>query len=107
MTLGCEWSLESELVSNPPGRARAYGTERGRLAALLGNLRMSWERALGEIAYVAGEMHAVREAGFMEGALRFPRSRDGLVALCAFNGIKPEQAPPGWRYWPNAAMKSA
>src|SRR4051812_45811737 len=62
--------------------------------------------ALSQIAYVAGEIVAVREAGFTEAALAFPRSEAGLVALCAFNGIKPEQAPPGWRYWPNAGMKA-
>lgn len=65
------------------------------------------ERAFGEIAYVAGEMLAVRDAGFDVGALHFPRSEEGLIALCAFNGIKPEQAPRGWRYWPNAGTQKA
>lgn len=67
---------------------------------------MGWQRALSEIAYVAGEAVACREAGFTENALHYPRSREGLIALCAFNGIKPEQAPRGWHYWPNAGMKS-
>ena len=66
-----------------------------------------WKRAFAEIAHVAGELKAVRDAGFTGHALQFPRSEAGLVALCAFNGIKVEQAPPGWRYWPNAAMKAA
>lgn len=65
------------------------------------------ERAVSEIAYVAGEIRAVRDAGFAEAALAYPRSREGLIALCAFNGIRPEQAPRGWHYWPNAAMRDA
>jgi hypothetical protein len=64
-------------------------------------------RALAEIAYVAGELHAVRAAGFTSEALKYPRSEAGLLALCAFNGIRPDQAPRGWRYWPNPAMKAA
>jgi hypothetical protein len=67
----------------------------------------SLEQIFAEIAYVAGELKAVRDAGFGPGALAFPRSHEGLVALCAFNGIEPEQAPRGWRYWPNAGMKAA
>lgn len=51
------------------------------------------------------ELHAVREAGFDEEALKYPRSRLGLIALCAFNGIDPSQAPRGWHYWPNKGMK--
>lgn len=63
-------------------------------------------QAAGEIAYVAGELKAVRDAGFTSEALHYPRSREGLIALCAFNGIKPEQAPRGWHYWPNKGMKA-
>jgi hypothetical protein len=63
-------------------------------------------RALAEIAYVAGELQAVRDAGFTAEALKYPRSRKGLIALCAFNGIKPEQAPRGWHYWPNKGMQA-
>lgn len=66
---------------------------------------MNWVRALSEVAYVMGEMHAVREAGFTSEALRYPRSEAGLVALCAFNGIRPEEAPRGWHYWPNPGMQ--
>jgi len=61
--------------------------------------------AFNQIAYVAGELKAVRDAGFTEEALHFPRSEEGLIALCAFNGIKPEQTPRGWHYWPNAGMQ--
>lgn len=64
-------------------------------------------RAFEQIAHVAGELKAVRAAGFTEQALHYPRSRDGLIALCAFNGIAPEQAPRGWHYWPNEGMKKA
>lgn len=67
---------------------------------------MNIQRALDEIAYVAGELQAVRDAGFTEAALAFPRSEQGLIALCAFNGISVGQAPRGWRYWPNAGMKA-
>jgi hypothetical protein len=63
-------------------------------------------RALAEIAYVAGELQAVRDAGFTAEALKYPRSRKGLIALCAFNGIKPERAPRGWHYWPNKGMQA-
>jgi hypothetical protein len=37
----------------------------------------------------------------------YPRSHEGLLALCAFNGIKPEQAPRGWYYWPNLPTQKA
>jgi hypothetical protein len=63
-------------------------------------------RPFAEIAMLATEMQAVRDAGFTEEALHYPRSEEGLIALCAFNGIGPEQAPPGWRYWPNKGMKA-
>jgi hypothetical protein len=68
---------------------------------------MDWQRALAEIAYVAGEAVAVRNAGFTEGALRYPRDDIGLRMICAFNGIQPEQAPRGWHYWPNAGTQKA
>jgi hypothetical protein len=67
---------------------------------------MSWVRALSEIAHVMAEAHACREAGFTINALHYPRSREGVIALCAFNGIRPEQAPRGWHYWPNPGMKT-
>jgi hypothetical protein len=65
-----------------------------------------WQLAFAQIAHVAGELIAVREAGFTEEALKWPRSEKGIVALCAFNGISREQAPPGWRYYPNKGMKA-
>jgi uncharacterized protein YhdP len=68
---------------------------------------MSWVCALSAIAEVMAEAHYVREAGFTTDALRYPRSPDGLKALCAFNGISPENAPRGWRYWPNSQMQKA
>jgi len=64
-------------------------------------------RAIVQISKLATELKAVRDAGFTEQALRYPRSEKGLIALCAFNNIKPEFAPRGWRYWPNAAMRDA
>jgi hypothetical protein len=64
------------------------------------------KRPFDEIAVVCRERIAVRDAGFTDEALKWSRSREGLVALCAFNGIAPEQAPRGWHYWPNGAMKA-
>lgn len=66
---------------------------------------MSWQRAISEIAAFAAEAVAVRDAGFTTDALAFPRCELGLKALCAFNGCSPEQAPRGWRYYPNAGVK--
>jgi hypothetical protein len=57
--------------------------------------------AITEIAYVAGELVAVREAGFTAEALKYRRSRLGFIALCAWNGADPSTAPRGWRYAPN------
>ena len=68
---------------------------------------MNWKRALSEVAHVAGECVVVRAAGFTTAALAFPRSHDGLVALCAFNGIPVDKAPPGWHYYPNAGTQKA
>lgn len=68
---------------------------------------MSIQRALDEIAFLAGELLAVRQAGFTEHALQFPRSEKGIIALCAFNNIPVEKVPRGWKYWPNAGMKAA
>ena len=64
-------------------------------------------RALEQIAYVASEAIAVRDAGFTTEAFKYPRGEFELALLCAFNGIKPEQAPRGWRYYPNAGTQKA
>jgi hypothetical protein len=64
--------------------------------------------AFNQIAKVAGELIAVREAGFTADAFNFPRTEDGLIAICAFNGLPEGQEPPrGWRYYPNAGTKKA
>ena len=68
---------------------------------------MNWQRALGEIAMVAGELVAVRDAGFTEAALAYPRDEFALDLLCAFNGCPPKLAPNGWRYFPNELTKKA
>jgi hypothetical protein len=48
------------------------------------------------------ELHEVREAGFTEAALRYPRGLFSLRLLCAFNGAPAGwEAPRGWRYYPN------
>lgn len=60
-------------------------------------------RALGQIAHVAGQSVACREAGFMPAALNYPRDELALKMLCAFNGVDPSKAPDGWRYFPNPA----
>jgi hypothetical protein len=54
-----------------------------------------------EVAHVCEHRMAVREAGFTDEALKYPRSERGFIALCAWNGVEPEQAPLGWRYAPN------
>lgn len=66
-----------------------------------------WQLAIAEIAAVAREAVAVRDAGFTTDAFNYPRADDELKLLCAFNGIRPEQAPRGWRYYPNAGMMKA
>lgn len=53
------------------------------------------------------DKEAVRAAGFTEEALNNPRDEFGLVLLCAFNGIKPGQAPPGWYFHPNHSSAEA
>jgi hypothetical protein len=65
-----------------------------------------WVKALDQCTHVMAEAHYCREAGFSTDALHYPRSREGLIALCAFNNIKPEQAPRGWHYWPNKGMQA-
>ena len=64
-------------------------------------------RFFDEVADVCKHRMAVREAGFTDEALKYPRSRDGFIALCAWNGVKPEQAPLGWRFAPNKAAYHA
>ena len=69
---------------------------------------MNWKLALEQIAFVASETVAVREAGFTTAALAFPRTRRELVAICAFNGLTdPDKAPRGWHYYPNAGTAKA
>jgi hypothetical protein len=68
---------------------------------------VSWQRALSEIAQVARELVAVRDAGFTERALKFPRDEFALELLCAFNGASPSNAPRGWRYFPNEGTAKA
>lgn len=60
-------------------------------------------RALGQIAHVAGQAVACREAGFTSNALNYPRDELAFKLLCAFNGADPSKAPDGWRYFPNPA----
>jgi hypothetical protein len=67
---------------------------------------VDWILAMEEICEVMVARQAVRDAGFDDESLQYPRSRLGLIALCAFNGIPVEKAPPGWKYWPNKGMKS-
>ena len=66
---------------------------------------MDWVRALSECASVMQEAHFCREAGFTTDALRYPRTATELALICAFNGIEREQAPNGWKYFPNEAAK--
>lgn len=68
---------------------------------------MNWVLALSECCYLAGELQAVRDAGFTEEALRHPKDELGFLMLCAWNNCPPERAPRGWRYWPNEPTKRA
>lgn len=68
---------------------------------------MNWQRALAEIAHVAGELIAVRKAGFTAAAFAYPRDEFALELLCAFNGVEPSKAPKGWRYFPNEGTAKA
>jgi hypothetical protein len=68
---------------------------------------MNWQLALGECVRVMAELHGVRQAGFTEAALAFPRDMLALKLLCAFNGCPPHLAPNGWHYFPNEATKKA
>lgn len=64
-------------------------------------------RAFAQILHVARELHSVREAGFTEAALAYPRDELALAMLCAFAGCAVKVAPNGWRYFPNEATKKA
>lgn len=68
---------------------------------------MNWQRALGEIGKIAAESVGLREAGFTDAALAFPRDEFALELLCAFNGVPVQLAPKGWRYFPNEGAKKA
>jgi hypothetical protein len=69
---------------------------------------MNHLHALAECAHVMRELHEVREAGFTEEALKFPRPPHALRLLCAFNGAPPGwEAPHGWHYFPNLASLRA
>ena len=43
----------------------------------------------------------LRAVGFTPEARHHPRDELSLVMLCAFNNIKPEQAPPAWWFFPH------
>lgn len=45
-----------------------------------------------------------RKAGFSGHARHHPRSERGFLWLCAWNGIKPDLAPPTWRFASNEWM---
>lgn len=40
-------------------------------------------------------------------ARNYPRDEFAFRLLCAFNGVKPEQAPKAWRYFPNEWVSEA
>lgn len=46
-----------------------------------------------------------RDAGYSAAAINFPLSDAAFAHLCAFNGIRPDQAPRAWRYSPNATVR--
>lgn len=49
----------------------------------------------------------LRDAGFAADANTLPRDEQALRLLCAFNGVDPIQAPPGWWFHPNESSKAA
>lgn len=49
----------------------------------------------------------LRAAGFTAEARKWPRDEVAFRLLCAFSGVKPEQAPEAWRYFPNEWVSSA
>jgi hypothetical protein len=52
-------------------------------------------------------LHSLREAGFTEKAVFFPRSYPAMAMLCAWNNIPVDKAPKGWWFFPNEATKRA
>lgn len=69
---------------------------------------MNWTRALAECVHVMAELHALREAGFTEAALAFPRPPWAVRFIAAFNGGPAGWVPPrGWHYFPNAGSVEA
>lgn len=49
----------------------------------------------------------LRAVGFTSAARQYPRDEIAMRLLCAFNGVKPGQAPPGWWFYPNNASHEA
>lgn len=49
----------------------------------------------------------LRHVGFTAAALDYPRDEASLRLLCAYNGVEPGDAPPGWWYYPNPAVRDA
>lgn len=60
-----------------------------------------------EISKFATIAVALRKAGFTTEAIRYPRDALALKLLCAFNGIPPDSAPPGWAFFPNDRTMAA
>lgn len=58
-------------------------------------------RAICEVSKFATVACDLRQAGFTTEAIRYPRDPLALAMLCAWNNVKPEQAPPGWAFHPN------
>jgi len=48
-----------------------------------------------------------RDAGFTEQARKYPRTKIEFEAICAWNNIKPDDAPEAWRYFPNESTQNA
>ena len=49
----------------------------------------------------------LRQSGFMPASRAFPRDEIALRLLCAFNGVDPKLAPPGWWFHPNGPSQDA
>jgi len=64
-------------------------------------------KPLEEIAKLAALLISLRECGFTEKALWFPRSYPAMAMLCAWNNIPVDKAPRAWWFFPNEQTKKA
>lgn len=61
------------------------------------------------LQWTAGEVtdKQLRDTGFTAKARDYPKDETALRLVCAFNGVDPAIAPPGWWFHPNASSREA